>query len=318
MFILAERWTPSNTGRGYVLRKLIRRAIYALRPLIGDEKFLTAKDGKVYFNRIIVSVAGSVIEIYKDLYPELKENLDFILNRIQKEEESTYKALEFSIRQFDKMPGSKIDGKQAFDLFQNYGLPIEITVLLAKERGKEVDQEGFENELKKHQELSRTASAGQFKSGLADNSEATTKYHTATHLLLAALRTVLGIEVQQRGSNITAERLRFDFSFSRKMSNEEIKNVENIVNQKIKQDLEVVCEEKETEQAKQEGAVGVFGHKYGDKVKVYTIGKNENICSKEICAGPHVKNTGELGEFKIIKEEASSAGVRRIKAILSR
>jgi len=191
-----------------------------------------------------------------------------------------------------------------------------MTKELAKERGFTVDEKEFEQEMKKHQELSRTASAGQFKSGLADNSEQTTKYHTATHLLLAALREVLGEGVQQKGSNITAERIRFDFNLDRKMTAEEIKKVEDLVNEKIQANLPVVCQEMATEQAFEKGAVGVFGHKYAERVKVYTVGQSENVCSKEICAGPHVEQTGLLGVFKIIKEEASSSGVRRVKAIL--
>ena len=197
-------------------------------------------------------------------------------------------------------------------MYQTYGFPFEITVELAKEKGAAVDEKEFNEELVKHQELSRTATAGTFKSGLADHSEQVIKYHTAAHLMLAALRQVLGEHVTQKGSNITAERLRFDFSHSQKLTPEQIQEVERIVNKRIQAKLPVTCKEMTLEQAKKEGAMGVFDSKYGEKVKVYTIGN----FSKEICGGPHVKNTSELGHFKIIKEESSSAGVRRIRAVL--
>ena len=208
--------------------------------------------------------------------------------------------------------GGEIDGKLAFDLYQTYGFPIEMIIELVQEKNLFVDIKDFEEELKKHQELSRTASAGMFKGGLADQGEIATKYHTATHLLLAALRQVLGGHIYQKGSNINAERLRFDFSHPQKMTQEEIKKVEDMVNEKIKENIPVVCEEMSLEEAKNKGAMGVFESKYGEKVKVYTI---DNF-SKEICGGPHAKNTGELGKFKIVKEESSSSGVRRIKSIL--
>jgi len=310
-FILAEGLAPSNVGRGYVLRRLIRRAVrYG--------KLLGIGDG------FTLDISRVVMKIYEDVYPELTNNQQFIFDELKKEEENFGRTLERGLKEFEKFVPDDISGKEAFDLYQTYGFPIEMTKDLAKEKGKIVDEVGFQEELKKHQELSRTASVGQFKSGLADNSEQTTKYHTATHLLLAALRKVLGDNIQQKGSNITAERLRFDFNLDRKMTPEEIKKVEDLVNEKIKENLPVICEEMPTEQAFAGGAIGVFGHKYADRVKVYTIGQKENVpsagsgqaCSKEICAGPHVVNTGELGVFKIIKEEASSAGVRRIKAML--
>jgi len=302
-FILAEGLAPSNIGRGYILRRLIRRAV-RYGKLLGIEKDFTPE------------VAEAAMNIYKDDYPELRNNRSFIFNELLKEEERFSECLEKGIKFFEKLPQGVISGKAAFDLYQNYGFPIEMVGELAKEQGRLIDESGFQEEMKKHQELSRTASAGQFKSGLADDSQATTKYHTATHLMLAALRKILGNEVAQKGSNITAERIRFDFSFNRKMTAEEIKKVEDLVNEKIQADLPVICEEMATEQAFEKGAVGVFGHKYADKVKVYSIGEEENVCSKEICAGPHVGSTGELGVFKIIKEEASSAGVRRVKAVL--
>ncbi len=299
-FLLAERLTPSNTERGYILRRLIRRAIRYGR-LLGIEHNFTS------------CTASTVIAIYQDVYPELEKNQDFIFNELAKEEEKFSSTLSRGLKIFEKLVKNNISGKEAFDLYQTYGFPIEMTLELAKEQEKSVDEAGFQQELKKHQELSRTAAVGQFKSGLADDSEQTTKYHTATHLMLAALREVLGDNIQQKGSNITAERIRFDFNFDRKLTTDEIKRVEDLVNEKIQERIPVVCEEMDTEKAKQQGAVGVFGHKYGDKVKVYTI----NSFSKEICAGPHVQNTAGLGEFKIIKEEASSRGVRRIKAIIA-
>ena len=303
VFILAERLTPSNTERGYVLRRLIRRTV-RYGKLLGIKKDCCA------------DLAKEVMKIYQGIYPELSENQDFIFSELAKEEERFSECLEKGLMFFEKLPQKIVSGKSAFDLYQNYGFPIEMTKDLAVSRGLLIDEAGFEGEFKKHQNLSRTASAGQFKSGLADNSEQTTKYHTATHLLLAALRVVLASDIQQKGSNITSERLRFDFSFHRKVSAEEIKNVENIVNQRIQESLLVVCEEKDTKEAINQGAVGVFGAKYGERVKVFTIGCKENVCSKEICAGPHVQNTADLGKFKIVKEEASSSGVRRIKAIL--
>ncbi|MDO8524215.1 MAG: alanine--tRNA ligase [bacterium] len=299
VFILADGLVPSNTERGYVLRRLIRRAI-RYGKLLGIESAFTGEIAKV------------IIAMYENVYPELKENQEFILNELQKEEERFLTCLDRGLKEFEKINMPIISGEEVFNLYQTYGFPLEITREIAKEKDKEIDEKGFQEELKKHQELSRTASAGQFKSGLADDSEQTTKYHTATHLMLAALRQVLGGDVQQKGSNITSERIRFDFSFERKLTPEEIKKVEDLVNEQIKKELPVVCREMETQKAFDEGATGVFGHKYPEKVKVYSAGE----FSKEICAGPHVENTKTLGVFKIIKEEASSAGVRRIKAIL--
>jgi len=305
VFILAERLTPSNTERGYVLRRLIRRTV-RYGKLLGIKKDCCA------------DLAKEVMKIYQGIYPELSENQDFIFSELSKEEERFLDCLEKGIKFFEKLPSGQISGKAAFDLYQNYGFPLEMIQELVKEQNRSVDEGEFQKEMIRHQELSRTASAGQFKSGLADNSEQTTKYHTATHLMLAALREVLGDSVQQKGSNITAERIRFDFNLDRKMTAEEIKKVEDLVNEKIQANLPVVCQEMEVAQAKEQGAVGVFGHKYADRVRVYTVGSQENVCSKEICAGPHVGRTGLLGVFKITKEEASSAGVRRVKAILEK
>jgi alanyl-tRNA synthetase len=283
---------PSNLGQGYVARRLIRRAIRYGKILNLPEYFL-------------MPLIKEVIEIYGDAYPEIKRKENDIITIVQREEERFEKTLEEGLKQFEK-------GLDAFELYTTYGFPLELTMELAKEKRKTVNVEEFNKKFKEHRELSRTASAGMFKGGLADAGMQATKYHTATHLLLAALRRVLGDHVYQRGSNINAERLRFDFSHPQKMTAEEIKEVENIVNQKIKDDLEVICEEMSLEEAKGKGAMGVFDNKYGEKVKVYGISE----FSKEICGGPHVKKTSELGKFKIIKEESSGAGVRRIRAIL--
>jgi alanyl-tRNA synthetase len=303
--------TPSNTDQGYVLRRLIRRAIRYGRQLGIKEELWTT------------SLAKQTISDYKLAYSELEKNKDFILENLQKEEEKFNRTLEKGILEFDKVKSKDITGQEAFNLYQSYGFPLEITQELAQEAGIKVDEKGFEEELKKHQELSRTASAGKFKGGLADDSEATTKLHTAAHLLLAALRRVLGEHVVQKGSNITSERLRFDFLHSEKMTEEEIRQVEKIVNESIAADLPIVCEELELEDAKKRGAMGVFDSKYGEKVKVYTAaplleGKPDLVkaASQEICGGPHVESTGSLGKFKISKESSSSAGVRRIKAVL--
>jgi alanyl-tRNA synthetase len=297
-FILGDEKgiVPSNVEQGYVLRRLIRRAIrYGKK--IGIEKPFTHEIGKL------------VIELMSDEYPELENNKDFIIEQLVQEEERFDKTLEKGLKEFEK-------GTDPFILFTTYGFPIEMTEELAKEKGIKIDRKKFEEEFKKHQELSRTATAGKFKSGLADHSEEVTKLHTATHLLLAALRQVLGDHVVQKGSNITAERLRLDFSHLEKMTPEQLKKVEDIVNEQIKKDLPVSCCEVSLEEAKKMGAMGVFESKYGDKVKVYTVGKPKRPFSCEICGGPHITHTGELRHFKILKEESSSAGVRRIRAIL--
>lgn len=292
--------SPSNTGQGYIVRRLLRRAIRYGRGL-GINQELWTKE-----------VARVVINDYEKTYPELTRNQVFIEENFDKEEEKFNRTLENGLKEFNKISGD-IDGVTAFNLYQSYGFPVEITEELAKEKNKKVDTIGFKVELAKHQELSRTASAGKFKGGLADSSEATTRLHTAAHLLLAALRKVLGDHVTQKGSNITADRLRFDFAHTEKMTPEQISEVEKLVNEAIDAKMEVNCEEISLEEAKNTGAMGVFDSKYGEKVKVYTAGN----FSREICGGPHVKNTGELGKFSIAKEESSSSGVRRIKAILS-
>ena len=301
-FIISDGVLPSNTERGYVLRRLIRRAVRHGR-LLGLREFTRR-------------VCLKVFEIYPD-YENLQFKKQEILDEIEKEETKFNLTLEQGIKEFEKLPGEIIDGKSSFLLYQSYGFPIEMTEELAKEKNISVDVKGFEEELKKHQELSRTSSAGTFKSGLADNSDATQKLHTATHLLNQALRAVLKDEsIHQKGSNINPERLRFDFNFSRKLEPNEIKEVEDWVNDKIKQKLEVKREEMKLSEATKQGAQAEFGTKYPDIVSVYTIlDKKGKVFSKEICTGPHVSNTHELGKFKIQKEESSASGVRRIKAV---
>ncbi|PJE59990.1 MAG: alanine--tRNA ligase [Candidatus Portnoybacteria bacterium CG10_big_fil_rev_8_21_14_0_10_44_7] len=314
VFILAEGLLPSNLDQGYVLRRLIRRAIRYAK-LIGIQ------------NSFTVSVAEVVINMYKDTYFELEQNKKLIFEGLVKEEEKFRKTIESGLKKFEKQKAkiksqkynskSKIiDGEVVFDLYQTYGFPPEITRELAKENGLKIDEEGFKKSLKHHQELSRTAAAGKFAGGLADHSAETTKLHTAAHLLLESLRRVLGEHVEQRGSNITAERLRFDFTHPEKLTQEQLKEVGNLVNQQIQKQLPVEFAEMPVQKAKELGATGVFGDKYGETVKVYTIGQNGAVFSREICGGPHVKNTKSLGHFKITKEQSSSAGVRRIKAVL--
>jgi len=300
VFMIADGVVPSNTEQGYVLRRLIRRAVRYGREL--EIKNFTKH------------VAVPVFEIYDD-YEILKKNKAKILDELEKEEKGFLETLEQGITVFEKLTKNKkqLSGEDAFLLYQSYGFPFEITKDLASEKKIKIDEKEYEKELQKHQELSRTATQGKFKSGLADNSEATKKLHTATHLLNQALRVVLKKpDIFQKGSNITPERLRFDFNFDRKLNEKEIKEVEDLVNKKIKEKIPIVCDFMTPEQAKKTGAQGVFDNKYGDKVSVYSAGG----FSKEICAGPHVNNTSELGHFKIIKEESSAAGVRRIKAVL--
>jgi len=308
VFILAECVTPSNVDQGYILRRLIRRAIRHGRKLGIDEAF-THK------------IAEIVVNDYREAYPELGKNKDFILESLVTEEEKFARTLEKGLREFEKfqtsLSGKKIKGQDAFHLYDTYGFPIEFTQELAKERDLEVDIQGFQKSFKAHQELSRQGAEKKFRGGLQDSSKETTALHTATHLLHMALKKVLGEHVEQKGSNITAERLRFDFSHPEKVTPEQIQEVEKIVNKVIKEDLPVSCETMTVEEAKEKGAIGLFESKYGDKVKVYSVGESKNPRSCEICGGPHVEHTGELGEFRIKKEESSSAGVRRIKATLS-
>ncbi|MCX6747016.1 MAG: alanine--tRNA ligase [Candidatus Pacearchaeota archaeon] len=299
VFIIADGTTPGNSEQGYVLRRLIRRIVKYGKEL-GLDNF-TSK------------IAVPVFDIYND-YSELKENKEFILSELEKEEKKFRLTLEKGMNKFKKFSNNKkISGEEAFLLYQSYGFPIEMIEEECKKKKIKFDRKDFEKEQDKHKELSRTATEGKFKSGLADNSEKTTRLHTASHLLLAALRIVLkDSNIIQRGSNITPERLRLDFSFSRKLTKEEIKEAEDLVNAEIQKSCEVVREEMSKDEAKKKGASGIFDNKYGERVSIYTI---EDF-SKEICAGPHVKNTCEMGKFKILQEESSSSGVRRIKAVL--
>ena len=306
MMVIADGGRPSNIDRGYVLRKLIRRMTRHLNKLQVD---LSELEGLIDLD----------IEILKDMYPELEANKDTIKQVIIEEKDKFIKTLAHGEKEFEKAINrakqenkNVIDGQTIFKLYETYGFPPEITADLAREQGFEIDNSEFEKLFKEHQEKSRMGSEQKFKGGLAEQNEKTIAYHTATHLLHKALQIVLGPNATQKGSNITTERLRFDFSHPEKMTKEQIQQVEDIVNEQIKRDLPVTCEEMSLEDAKKSGAMGLFENKYGDKVKVYTIGD----FSKEICGGPHVTHTGELGHFKIKKEESSSAGVRRIKAVL--
>ena len=328
VFLSAEGIIPSNVEQGYVLRRVLRRAIRYGKVLKMPENFL-------------ISLAQKVVEIYQDVYPEVKSNETDILTIIQNEEEKFEKTLERGLKEFDKLT-KDISGEEAFDLYQSYGFPLELTEELAKEKGFKVDKKGFEKAIKKHQKVSRAGVEKKFGGVGKEATLEAAKLHTATHLLHQALREVLGEHVKQMGSDITPKRLRFDFSHSAKMSEEEIKKIEEIVNQKIKEDLEVKKEELPYEEAIKSGALAFFKEKYPEKVIVYTIedssSPSRQVFSKEICAGPHVKKTSELGKprttfqrdasgkrvaqkvvrgrFKIIKEESSGAGVRRIRAIL--
>ena len=296
---------PSNTDQGYILRRLIRRAIRYAKNLNIDINSNWEEE-----------IALLIISKYSKYYTELETNKEVVLNVLLNEKIKFNRTLEKGLREFNKiiehLDEKILNRDLAFKLYDTYGFPIELTVELANEKGIEVDVEGFKEKFKAHQDLSRTASAGKFKGGLAGNDEIETRYHTATHLLNAALKIVVNKDVHQRGSNITSERMRFDFSCDHKLSPEEIKQAEELVNSYIKAELDVIVEEMPKEEAIKTGAECMFIEKYPDIVTVYSIGD----VSKELCGGPHVKNTRELGTFKIIKEEASSAGVRRIKAIL--
>lgn len=294
---------PSNIGQGYVLRRVIRRIIRYLKKLGIDA-------------HILPELANVVIEDYQDIYKELARNKPFILKELEKEETNFNKTLKDGERLFYKviknLNNNQLSGTDAFKLFDTFGFPLEMTIELAKENNITVDLEGFNEAYRHHQEISKTIDAGAFKGGLADDSYETTKYHTLAHILLSSLKEMYGKEIMQKGCNITSERIRFDFNLDHKMADEEKKELELKVNQKIKTNTPVVCEILSLEEARKIGAEGIFADKYGDKVKVYTI----KDISCEICGGPHVLNTSELGTFKIIKEESSSAGIRRIKGIL--
>ena len=294
---------PSNTDRGYILRRLIRRMIRHARKLNIDLN-----------SDFEVTLAELIINKYSKYYEELSKNKERIIAELTKEKVKFSKTLEKGLKVFEKETANlnKIDKDLAFKLYDTYGFPIELTCELAEEKNMEVDTEGFKEKFKEHQEKSRTASKGMFKGGLAGDSETETKYHTATHLLNAALKITVSEDVHQKGSNINNERMRFDFSCDHKLTPEEIKNTEDLVNKWIKEDLPVSVKEMTKEEAVKIGAEHMFIERYPDVVTVYFVGD----VSKEICMGPHVKSTSEIGTFKIVKEEASSAGVRRIKAII--
>lgn len=295
--------TPSNVDQGYILRRLIRRALrYAMQLGMGENS--------------LSKIAEVVISDYSAVYPELEENHKRIVTELDAEETRFQRTLVNGVREFERIKGKFengiIDGKSAFRLFDTFGFPIEFTEEMAGENGLKVDIEGFHAAFEEHQQKSKAGAEQRFKGGLAEATDETAKLHTATHLLQAALRKVLDESVSQKGSNITAERLRFDFSFPRKVTPEEIKQVEALVQEAIDAHVDITCEEMTVPEARAKGAIGLFGDKYGERVKVYTMGDY----SCEICGGPHAANTGDLGTFKIKKEEASSAGVRRIKAVL--
>lgn len=315
VFILGDQKgvLPSNVGAGYVLRRLIRRAVrHGMK--LGIEKSFLAE------------VAQAVIDNFKCAYPELEQNSEKIKRELTAEEEKFRLTLKKGEAEFQKLlpnlmknPKKIISGKVAYNLYETYGYPLELTQELGAENGFSVDVEGFKEAERKHQEASKSPDGGKAKGGLAEQSDIATKYHTATHLLQQALVEVLGEQVAQKGSNINNERMRFDFTFERPMTKEEIQKVEDIVNAKIKEDLPVTMEIKTLEEAKAEGARALFSNKYGEQVKVYTVGRDaaKDWFSKEVCGGPHVQHTAQIGDFKIQKEQSSSAGVRRIRAVIS-
>jgi len=317
IFILGDEKgiKPSNIGQGYILRRFIRRSVNHARKIAFNTKYFS-------------DVVDLYIDYYSDEYDILVKNRELIKKELEIEVEKFTKAIDLGYKEFEKVISgierhkefakegevveNIISGKAAFRLFDTFGFPMELTEEIAKERGYEVDKAGYEEAFKAHQEKSRTASAGAFKGGLADSSYENAKLHTATHIMLAGLKKMFGNQVEQRGSNITPERLRFDFNLDHKMTPEEIKELENFVNSVIEKNIDVTCEELSLEEAKASGAHGIFDSKYGEKVKIYTIGDVD----KQICGGPHAKKTGDLHHFKIQKEESSSSGIRRIKAIL--
>ena len=304
--------SPSNVGAGYVLRRIVRRAVRHGRKL-----------GISTASPFLPSIAEIVIEQMREPYPELTENKIRITEELDREEKKFLETLQKGEHEFEKLlpnllkdPRKIMSGRLAFKLYDTYGFPIELTYELASENGMQVNRQEFDEAFKKHQELSRAGSGQIFKGGLQDHSEIAARYHTATHLLHQALRTVLGDHIAQKGSNITAERLRFDFAHPKAMTQEEIKKVEETVNEQIQKDLPVSYEVMGIETAKSSGAIALFGEKYESNVKVYTIGLSENYFSKEVCGGPHAQRTGCLGKFVIQKEQSSSAGIRRIRAVL--
>ncbi len=309
VFLAVDGVVPSNTKQGYVMRRFLRRAIRQGLALGLSDNFLG-------------DITQLIASLYRDDYPEIAEHEDMIIRTLMQEEKQFRQTLERGLREFEKLTSEskRLDGNAIFVLSDTYGFPHELSLEEAQVRNIELADNWkgeFDSLLAEQKERSRTATAGQFKGGLAEHNETTTKYHTATHLMYRALRNVLGDHVVQRGSNITNERMRFDFSHHAKMTPEEIKAVEDMVNDAIAKDYSVTWEEMNTTDAFEVGALGAFGDKYGDSVKVYTVGaKDGDWYSKEICGGPHVEHTGEIGKFKIKKEESSSAGVRRIKAVI--
>ena len=292
---------PSNTDQGYILRRLIRRAIRHAKRLEIDINSNWDEE-----------IARLIINKYKKYYSELSKNENIVYEVLKNEKEKFNRTLNKGLKEFEKVSNKDIDGETAFHLFDTFGFPLELTIELAHERGLKVDEEGFKEKFREHQEKSRTASSGMFKGGLSGNSEIETRYHTATHLLNAALKMVVDKNIHQRGSNITTERMRFDFNCDHKLTDEEKNKVEELVNKWISEEHDVICTEMTKEEAINSGAECMFIEKYPDIVTVYSIGD----FSKELCGGPHVKNTREVGHFKIVKEESSSAGVRRIKAVI--
>lgn len=306
VFIAGDGVQPSNKERGYILRRLLRRAMVYARRLNLSEHWLK-------------SLIGKVMEEYNEAYPELVTNSAQIFDALETEQQKFGKTLEKGLKEFSKLfeKQGSLSGTDAFNLYQTYGFPLELTEELAQAAGQEVNKEEFEAGFKQHQDLSRTASAGTFKGGLADHSDIVVRYHTATHLMHKALRDVLGPEVWQKGSNITAERTRFDFTYPQKMTDEQKKQVEDLVNKWIQADAVMKQEMMPLEKARELGAIGLFGEKYADTVSIYTAtDKDGNVISREFCGGPHVEHTGVIGKFRIAKEEAVSAGVRRIKAVI--
>lgn len=307
VFIVGDGVEPSNKDRGYIVRRLLRRAMVYAKLLNLQPHWLE-------------SLVGKVVTIYAESYPELVKDSTRIFEVIEAEQLKFSKTLEKGLKEFEKQFASqnKITGTDAFNLYQTFGFPWELTKELAESAGQQVDEQEFKDEFKKHQDLSRTASAGEFKGGLANTSEKVVRYHTATHLLHKALREVLGEDVWQKGSNITEERTRFDFTYPQKMTDGQKKEVEDLVNDWVKRDATVIREMMPLEKARELGAIGLFGEKYDDVVSVYTITdpKTNEVISREFCGGPHVEHTGQIGKVKIAKEEAVSSGMRRIKAVI--
>lgn len=298
-FLIKDSIFPSNKAQGYVLRRLLRRAAVKLHFLMGGPDDIIKLAG----------ITSSIVEIYKSVY-FVKDDTLYVQGAIAAEIGKFEKSLSKGIKELEKK--TDVSGKDAFDLYQNYGFPLEITCEILAQIGKSVDMEQFQDEFEKHKEQSRTASIGMFKGGLADNSKTVTAYHTATHLLHAALRLILGNHVSQKGSNITGERLRFDISHPDKLSDDQIRSVEDLINQKISEKLPVIRREMPKDQALAEGALAFFGQKYPDLVSVYSIGEGDKTFSKELCGGPHVESLAELAKIKIVKQESLGAGTRRL------